>query len=326
MIDILTYIRGKRKNTSSGWISFNAVCCHNNGHTQDKRGRGGIKTNDQGWSYHCFNCGYTTSFILGRNLTLKAKNLLKWLGLSELEINQINLESIRQRSIYGIITDRQRLANTVADVKFENRELPPFAVLLTDEYPSYTEYIQSRCVPSDYPIMIQPNNDGVHWTRPHVVVPFTYDNNIVGYSCRFLDNRTPKYIHDVQPGYVFGTDLIKSSWQYVIVTEGVFDALSISGLAVLHNDISDQQARLIRNLEREIIVVPDQDKSGTALIDRAVELGWSVSIPDWPKDVKDVNDAVKRFGRLGALITIMQSRETSKLKIELRKKQLVKRL
>jgi DNA primase len=107
--------------------------------------------------------------------------------------------------------------------------------------------------------------------------------------------------------------------------EGIFDALSIGGLAVMHNDISDAQARLIRGLGREITVVPDQDKAGLELIDRAVELGWAVSIPSW-EDCKDVNDAVKKYGRLGTLLTIMQARETSRIKIELRKKQLVKRL
>jgi DNA primase len=105
----------------------------------------------------------------------------------------------------------------------------------------------------------------------------------------------------------------------------VFDALSINGLAVLHAEINDAQVRLIRSLGREVVVVPDQDEAGMKLVDRAVELGWAVSMPEWPADVKDVNDAVIRWGRLAALITIMQAKETSKIKIELRKKQLVKR-
>ena len=130
----------------------------------------------------------------------------------------------------------------------------------------------------------------------------------------------------MQHGYVFGTDLQQPDWQHVLVMEGVFDALSISGLAVLHAEINDAQARLIRSLGREVTVVPDQDDAGMKLVDRAIELGWAVSIPDWPAECKDVNDAVKLFGRLGALLTIMQARETSKIKIELRKKQIVKRL
>jgi DNA primase len=108
--------------------------------------------------------------------------------------------------------------------------------------------------------------------------------------------------------------------------EGIFDALSIGGLAVMHNTISNTQARLIRSLGREVTVVPDQDTAGVELIDRAVELGWAVSIPEWPAGCKDVNDAVIKLGRLGALLTIMSARETNKYKIEIRKKQLGKRL
>jgi hypothetical protein len=57
-----------------------------------------------------------------------------------------------------------------------------------------------------------------------------------------------------------------------------------------------------------------------------MELGWAVSMPAWPEGVKDVNDAVKLFGRLGTLLTIFGARETSRIKIELKRKQLVKRL
>jgi DNA primase len=165
------------------------------------------------------------------------------------------------------------------------------------------------------------------WTpRPGLIVPFTYDGRIVGHTTRYLDDKNPRYIHDIQPGYVFGTDLQHADWQHVIVTEGVFDALSIAGLAVLHAEISDAQVRLIRSLGREITVVPDQDTAGMKLVDRAVELGWAVSMPAWPDTVKDVNDAVKQWGRLATLIHIMQSRETSRVKIELRKRQLAKKL
>jgi hypothetical protein len=83
---------------------------------------------------------------------------------------------------------------------------------------------------------------------------------------------------------------------------------------------------VIRSLGREVIVVPDQDAAGMKLVDRAVELGWSVSMPEWDNDVKDVNDAVIKYGKLGALLTIIQCKERSKIKIELRKKQIVKRI
>ena len=326
MLDILAYLPAKRKPTPSGWLSFNAVCCQHNGSTRDTRGRAGLKATEAGWSYHCFNCAYTASFIMGRTLSVKARRLLTWMGVPDNEIEMLNLESLRHRSIHGILEDRQQAWNHLAGIAFEERDLPPYVELLTPEHQMHWDYVRGRHVPEDFPVMVQIKNDGVHWTRPHVVVPFTYENKIVGYTCRFLDNRQPKFISDSQPGYVFGTDLQQNNWTNVIVTEGIFDALSIGGVAVMHNTISEAQARLIRNLGRDIIVVPDQDLAGMELLDRAVELGWAVSMPEWPEGCKDVNDAVIAMGRVGALLTIMAARETSRIKIELRKKQLVKRI
>ena len=162
--------------------------------------------------------------------------------------------------------------------------------------------------------------------RRGVVIPFTHNNQVVGHTTRFLDDRTPRYIQDIQPGYVFGTDLQQDSWKHVLVMEGVFDALSINGLAVLHAEINDAQVRLIRSLEREITVVPDQDEAGMKLVDRAIELGWAVSIPAWPADVKDVNDAVRKYGKVATLLSIFQARNTSKIKIEMARKNLLRRI
>ena len=324
MIDIISYWKTGRKIkiSSSGWASGNAPCCVHNGNTPDRRGRGGIKISEQGWSYSCFNCGYTASFILGRNIGFKARRLLEWIGVPENDINQINLESMRHRSMEGVLEDRQRVWNHLAPIEFKEADLPNFVDFVTPNSAEEWAYLQSRHVPEDYPVMIAATG----FARKGVVVPFTYNNRVVGSTIRFLDDRNPRYINDMPQGYVFGMDLQQTGWQHVIVTEGIFDALCIGGLAVMHNEISDEQARLIRSLGRDVTVVPDQDEAGMKLVDRAVELGWAVSMPEWPANVKDVNDAVKLYGRLGALLTIIDARETSRIKIELRKKQLVKRL
>jgi hypothetical protein len=318
MIDVVSFLPAKRKQTSSGWLSFNAPCCIHRGDTQDKRQRGGIKPSPDGsWSYHCFNCGYTASFVLGRNLTFKARKLLNWLNVPKEEIERMNLESLKHKSIEGLLGERQEVVQRLQSIEFEDRDLPADTQPLNE---TAKEYLQNRCIALDYPFLYKT------MPRPGIVIPFTHNNQVVGHTTRFLDDRTPRYIQDIQHGYVFGTDLQRHDWQYAIVVEGVFDALSINGLAVLHAEINDAQVRLIRSLGREVIVVPDQDEAGLKLVDRAVELGWSVSMPEWPSNIKDVNDAVNRFGRLGTLLTIMQARETSKIKIELKRKQLAKRI
>lgn len=316
MIDVVSFLPGKRKQTASGWISFNAPCCIHRGDSQDKRQRGGMKPSPDGsWSYHCFNCGYTASFVLGRNLTFKARKLLEWMNVPQEEIERINLESLKHKSIEGLLGERQEVIQKLQSIDFEDKDLPAE----TQELNEFAkEYLQKRCVPLDYPFLYKT------MPRRGIVIPFTHNNQVVGHTTRFLDDRSPRYIQDIQPGYVFGTDLQRADWQLAIVVEGVFDALSINGLAVLHAEINDAQVRLIRSLGKEVVVVPDQDEAGMKLVDRAVDLGWAVSMPDWPANIKDVNDAVIQLGRLGCLLTIMQAKETSKIKIELRKKQLIK--
>jgi hypothetical protein len=258
---------------------------------------------------------------MGRNLTFKARKLLGWMNIPQQEIERINLESLRHRSVQGILDDRQRTAHAIQDIKFEDRDLPADFALVDHNMPVHWKYLRDRCVPEDYPVgMIHGEPDDKFTRRQGVIVPFTYDGRIVGSTRRYFDDRNPRYIHDMQSGYVFGTDLQRPDWQHVLVVEGVFDALSIGGVAVLHAEINDAQVRLIRSLDRQITVVPDQDEAGMKLVDRALDLGWAVSIPNWPDDVKDVNDAVKRFGKLATLIDIMKSRETSRIKIEMAKK------
>ena len=322
MLDITTVIPSKHKRTASGWVSFNAVCCTHNGENQDKRQRGGIKQNGDDWSYHCFNCGYKASFKLGRTLSYKARKLLGWMGLDQNTISGINLESLKHKDLAELVETRQRVE---VKVTFEHKELPKELRLLETSDSQFIEYLRERKIDwQDYPYMISPDEKGRNANR--IVVPYTYEGDVVGWSGRYLDNRIPKFINEQQPGYVFGLDLQQEHWTQLIVVEGLFDALSVNGVAVLHNTVNDKQAQIIKQQHKQITVVPDQDEAGLKLIDRAVELGWAVSIPNWPEHIKDVNDAVKHYGKLGTLITIMNSRETSKIKIELAKRKLVKKV
>jgi DNA primase len=213
-------------------------------------------------------------------------------------------------------------------VEFEERDLPNDLELLDINNPAhdvYLEYLINRKIdPTEYPYMVSPEATGRASSR--IVVPFTHNGVIVGHSARFLDGKSPRFISDTQQGYVFGTDLQKKNWTQAIIVEGLFDALSINGLAMLHNDINTQQVQLIKSLGRDVTVVPDQDTAGMALVDRALELGWAVSMPEWGEGIKDVNDAVIKFGRLTTLLIILQNRETSRIKIEIKRKKLVKRL
>lgn len=324
MFDILQIIPGRKKLTQNGWHSFNAVCCHYRGHNTDKRSRGGIKfSNHNDWSYHCFNCGFKSGFTLGKPITQNTRLLLSYIGIDKEDIDRYSFESLQHKDLLDFTNIRREKKK----VKFKEVLLPD-AELINAKNPNhrtYVEYLNKRKVSlNEYPYMCTPNEEGRQSKR--VIIPYTFNNKIVGYTSRYIDNLIPKFINEQQEGYVFGYDFQKPEWQVCIVTEGIFDALSIDGCALMHNTISEQQEYILKSLNRKIIVVPDQDKTGLEICDRALDLGFYVSIPNWDSDVKDANDAVVKYGKLPTLLSILQSSTNSKIKIEMRKKKIDKRL
>jgi len=143
---------------------------------------------------------------------------------------------------------------------------------------------------------------------------------IFGKKILLEDIKKVKYVTDVQPGYVFNMDTQDWTRKFVIVTEGPFDAITVSGVSILGSEINDTQRELINNLNRQVIVVPDRDAPGEKLITQAIEFGWSVAFPEWDKTVGDVAEAVLKYGRLFTIQSILKSTESSKLKIDLKRK------
>jgi DNA primase len=154
-----------------------------------------------------------------------------------------------------------------------------------------------------------------------VIIPFYQDGKIVGYTGRKITEGKPKYLTDAQPGYVFNIDRQKNDRDYIIVVEGQFDAIGIDGVAIMHNEPNETQCARINALGKQVIVVPDRDKAGLKLIQAALKNNWAVSLPPW-NDVKDVADAVAKYGRIYTLFTILHYRETNEIKIQLLKKKL----
>lgn len=324
MIDILTVIPGKKKMTQSGWYSFNAPCCNHNGHSPDKRMRGGIKQDGDNWSYHCFNCGFKCGFMLGKTITKRTRNFLSWCGVDDQQINKWNLLSIQHKDLVdSLITKKKQ--NVLP--KFKEKSLPKGELIYTGNkaHRKYIDYLNKRGLKhTDYPFLITPNEEGRNANR--IIIPFTYENKIVGSTSRYLDDRKPKFISDQQTGYVFGIDLQKPNWETCLVFEGIFDAISMSGCALTHNDINDDQVALLKKLNKRIIVVPDQDETGLQICDRALDSGFEVSLPNWQEGIKDANDAVIKYGKLPTLLSILEAASNSKIKVEMLRKKIAKRI
>lgn len=319
---LLALLPSKRKQTPSGWLSFDAVCCHHNGESRDERQRGGVRTSGPGsFQYHCFNCGYKAGWSPGHLLSRNTRQLFKWLGLSDTDVSKLGLVALKLKE------DQLPVKKSL---NFELTEKP-----LPEDCLPITEWIELGCTDQeliDVIAYILNRGMGLDWYnwmwtpangfKDRAIIPFYHDGKVVGYTGRKIKDGKPKYLTDAQPGYVFNLDRQTYDRQYVIVTEGQFDAIAVDGVAIMHNDPNETQCARINALGKEVIVVPDRDKPGAKLIKAALANNWSVSLPPWDEHIKDVADAVKQYGRLYTLFTILQYREQNEIKIQLLKKKL----
>ena len=316
---IAYYTQGSKvKTTPSGWMSRNAPCCHHNGNTADTRGRGGLISEGDTVSFHCFNCGFKASWQPGRGVSKGLRRLLVWLGAPDDAINKLTLDVMRINE--GVEVKQRKI-----DIPtFETVPLPPDAVKVSD----ITEFNKFSMAILEYMAVRNLNLDDTnyYWSpslgyRDRLIIPFYYEKRIVGWSARtIIADKQPKYLTETQPGYVYGLDEQGHNKVFAIVCEGPVDAIHIDGCALTGSEIGDQQALLINRLAKDIYVVPDRDKAGSKLIEAAIERGWGVSLPEWDADINDIGDAVAKYGRLYTLYSIASAAETSPLKIRLRAK------
>ena len=307
----------KKKNTPSGWISFNAPCCHHRGENIDKRMRGGLMFSDEGFQYHCFNCNFKAGWSPGKLFSKNSKELLKWLGLPDSEIQKLNLV---------VLKTKEDLPKPEKIISFdlEEKSLPDGAVKIVElldagykdeNFLQVLEYLLiKRKVELDWFDWMWTDAAGYN---DRVIIPFYNQGKVVGWTGRKISDGKPKYLTSAQPGYVFNIDRQTADRKYIIVVEGQFDAIAVDGCAVMHNEPNDAQIARINLQKKEVIVVPDRDKPGAKLIKAALENNWSVSLPDWDPNIKDVADAVKLYGRLYTLYSILHYKESNKIKIEL---------
>ena len=311
----LLHSRIHGKPSPSGWISFNCPMCIVNGQSRpDTKHRGGLRYNPDGAvSYHCFNCGFKSSWQPGRTLSFKMGKLLKQLGFDEAEVQRLKLELLSQADVEQLVQREPEPAWTPnwPDYPFD------FDVKVLED-PVKIEYLERRQI-RDLAIWLETNTEYAGLSN-RVILPLTYENRIVGFQARHVVGELPpkfaKYYKKAPADYVFGLDNQRDNRQFVIVSEGEFDALLTSGVSLGSNNLSNRQAQLIEDLNIEPILIPDRDKAGKELVERAADYGWSVSFPEWD-DCKDVSDAVLKYGRLFAIHSIIQAAEHSPTKIRL---------
>ena len=316
---LTTHMPPKHRKTPAGWVTFDCPMCN------DKRGRAGVITTGPKIAYNCFNCGFSTGWSPSKRIGKKYKDLAVKLGATNESVKKLVLELMKIEEFDNELDDI-----VISYEKFKPVELPN--VINVRDVPKlpYSEahekimlYAKDRkLLDTEYDLFICDD----FMLKNRLIIPFYYNQEVVGYVGRHINpptKETPKYINNSQAGYVFNIDkYIYSDREIVVVTEGVIDAILIDGVSVLGNSMNERQIQQINSLNKRVILCPDRDAPGKDLIRQAAELGWEVSFPPWHTDIKDVGDAVLKYGRLLTLSSIIKYAVANKIKIEVQSKML----
>lgn len=325
---VIQHLPIKRKGNPRGGHYFNCVMCTSMGESRnDTKMRCGFTPQpDRGFLVHCHNCGYATGWEYNGRVS---KNLMKFLTKLGVDSKKI---PIRLR----LLQQNERVAEAKIEIEphdvvieFKTVDLPEGAYSFEswvedDDPPSLFydafDYLANRGSPVfDGWNYFWTEDTYYNWNK-RIIIPFYHNGKIVGYTGRRFTNtqRISKYFSQQPEHFLFNQDKLEGDAETIILVEGVFDAISIKGVATLGNALTKKQINLLKLSKKRIILVPDRNKAGRKLLEQAIDQNWEISIPDWDRGVIDCANATKRYSRLYTLESIYKFATDNAMKSRIR--------
>jgi hypothetical protein len=336
----MEYLPSEVNRSRTNFINFDCPMCVTVGETPDTKKRCGISktfdTNGEGVLVSCFNCGFKASYQASYGLTIKFRDFLSRLGMPELEVNRLNIRASQLARVLG----------DSGTVSFQNpnKFQPHFSKvdLPSDCHPILTWGDHGLDDPDFLEAAAYAMNRGdevlkrAYWSpedkwKHRLIFPCRWRGEVVGWTGRLVKKieDEPKYLNEVPANYLSNCDTMNNpKRKFILLPEGYLDAESIDGVSPFGAKLNKNQVTWLKETGKTIIVIPDRDKSGERLIDIAIANEWMVAFPRltragnnwWEEDCKDCAEAVKRYGRLYTLRSIIATATNRRLEIEIRRK------
>lgn len=302
------------KVTSKGWHTLSCPVCH------DRQVRGGFKFTEDGFGYNCFrgSCNHRISFGGMQDIERQASNILKLfrsVGVPDDDWSHLLYDSANDTPVE---LPKEKILRDPSPVA-----LPHGATALLESNPNsavvthVVDYLINRGVDPTKPFYVttRPPHKDTPDFRNRCIIPFYFRNELVFYQGVWVDPKwftKIKYLNvpDVDRDIIFYNmdELDRKTNDPIFILEGVFDAMWFTnGVSVLSNNITDQQILRLNSTRRQKIVIPDNDRAGARMVDTAIREGWDVSFPDWFGVHKDLDDAIRAYGKVRTAQEIMRS-------------------
>lgn len=310
---IRQHIRLNPRPNSRGFFSVLCKVCNDHGKKGD---RAGFKFEDKSVGYNCFNCGHHAGFDPFKHETMPVEmvKVLDAFGIASVDWEPVLYTAL----VEGRDQERKTRAEEFKSIEPGELALSPDFYRLTDdpkdEWAQYSiEYLSGRGIEWDsYPFYcVRKSNhpDNKKWYGRLIIPVFKGDKVVFWQGRDLTDTMVKKYLSPNVPkeSVLSGYDQIaKYSDEPLYITEGWFDSYHLQGVAVFGNKLTPEQIKWINQSSRRKVVIPDRFGDGQLLANQAIDLGWSVSLPDIGA-CKDVNDAVLKYGQLYTMMTIKEN-------------------
>lgn len=289
---------------SRGFYSLKCPCC------SDYKIRAGWKFEDEKIVFNCWNCSTSSVYEeFGGHISKKMRGILNAFDIDDTEISSVvNLAFFNKKAESKVITlaDLKKINTTTPTIS-----LPPKSYPLG--HPEFIDY-QSKIV--DY--LIDRNVDFIKYPFyfsleerfiNRVIIPFYRNNNLIYWQARSIIESEKKRYDNAQvsrEAVMFNLDYLHFYSQGpLFVTEGVFDAMMVDGIALLGSKLTEAKVNLLLKSPRRLVFVIDKDSNGRHLAEDVLRRGWEIAFAPYGAD--DLNHSVKRFGMSWTIMGLMQS-------------------
>lgn len=274
--------------------------------------RAGFKFEGNVVSYHCFNCKSNFDFEEGStSMPPWVRRVLEAFGISNTEISELVGSAFFKKANEPKVITLEAMKPVVnlftPEVALPSKSYPIGHAEKPELQLPLAEYIIKRGLD---PIALNAHFslDPKHLNR--VILPCMRDGKVIYWQSRALGDAKPRYLSagTNKDAVLWGYDNLRGDYDMpLFITEGIFDAASIDGVALLGSQLNESKLQILNRSRRRRAVVIDRDDNGGRLGQLALEHGWEITFP--PVGC-DANKSVQQFGKLFTVWTLMKNMTT----------------
>lgn len=304
---------------STGWETTKCPVCN------DYKERGSFLFDGEEIRYSCFNCGIRTKFDeFSGKVSKNFRKTLNAFGIEDSEISAVVNTAFFNKK------PKEDTKITLAQLTKVNTSTPPIKLppksfeLGHSEFLDYQEklvkYLLERNIDlSKYKFFFSLEQRFIN----RIIIPFYRNGQLIYWQARSIDPAVNKRYDNAAVGrdaVMFGYEqLNRFTHGPLFITEGVFDAMVVDGVAILGSKLNDAKVKLLKESPRRLIFVIDKDKNGRYLAEDVLSKGWEITFA--PDGSDDINHSISRFGLTytihGLMKSVTKEPDDARLKINL---------